>query len=163
MNFFPFILIAFFTSSLITSSAIASTLRSLDNAPVIHFTLARRGGAFAATQYLVDYVNLTYLAQELETTEARFNLTKREVKGNKLIRKAKKDADRDTLMGEVAARGIWCVNSERDGKAKLIVVIDAQVCQNQHWQSTARDRDGFEYAGLRLLCTHDDKPKRESL
>lgn len=96
-------------------SALVSTsiLRSLDNAPVLHFTLTRRGGKFAPTEYGRDYVNLTYLVQELETTEARFNLTKREVKGNKLIRKAKGDGGggrtEGALMGEVASDGIWSV------------------------------------------------------
>lgn len=86
-------------------------LRSLDTAPVLHLTLTRRGGKFAPTEFARDYVNLTYLAQELEKTEARFNLTKREVKGNKLVRKAKSSdvggRESSALMGEVAADGIW--------------------------------------------------------
>lgn len=81
-------------------------LRSLDSAPVLHFTLARRDGAINATEYLQDYVNLEYLAKEIERTESRFNLTKREVKGNKLVRKAKVKDD-GLLMGDVAGSGIW--------------------------------------------------------
>ena len=91
--------------------ATAPIIRSLDTAPVLHFTLTRRGGKFSPTEFARDYVNLTYLAQELEKTEARFNLTKREVKGNKLVRKAKSDEtggrDPNMLMGEVAVDGIW--------------------------------------------------------
>lgn len=100
------------TSGLLSSTlATAPTPRSLSTAPVLHFTLTRRGGKFSPTEFARDYVNLTYLAQELETTEARFNLTKREVKGNKLVRKAKSNdvggRDPNALMGEVAADGIW--------------------------------------------------------
>ena len=88
-----------------TAPPTSSILHSLDSAAhTLHFTLTRRGGKFAPTEFARDYVNLTYLAQELEKTEARFNLTRREVRGNKLIRKAKSDG---ALMGAVAVDGIW--------------------------------------------------------
>ena len=97
----------FLSSTLATSPA----PRSFDTAQVLHFTLTRRGGKFAPTEFARDYVNLTYLAQKLEKTEVRFNLTEREVKGNKLVRKAKSNEvggkDPNALMGEVAADGIW--------------------------------------------------------
>ncbi len=100
-------------STLATASDHANVLRSLDTAPVLHFTLTRRGGKFAPTEYARDFVNLTYLAQELEKTEARFNLTQRQVQGNKLVRKAKDlsvgGREEGELMGEVAEDGIWCV------------------------------------------------------
>ena len=100
------------TSGLLSYTlATALALGSLDTAPVLHFTLTRRGGKFAPTEFARDHVNLTYLARELEKTEARFNLTKREVKGNKLVRKAKSNdmggRDSSGLMGEVAVDGIW--------------------------------------------------------
>ena len=107
------LLLALMLGLLSSTLATAPALRSFNTAQVLHFTLTRRGGKFAPTEFARDYVNLTYLAQELEKTEARFNLTKREVKGNKLVRKAKsndlggKDASR--LMGEVATEGIWWV------------------------------------------------------
>ena len=99
-------------SGLLSSTlATATAPRSLDAAPVLHFTLTRRGGKFAPTEFALDHVNLTYLAQELERTEARFNLTKREVKGNKLVRKPKSNdvggKDSNALMGEVATEGNW--------------------------------------------------------
>ena len=99
-------------SGLLSSTlATANTPRSLDADPVLHFTLTRRGGKFSPTEFALDYVNLTYLAQELENTEARFNLTKREVKGNKLVRKAKSNdaggKESNALMGEVATDGSW--------------------------------------------------------
>ena len=101
-------------SVLAISVSTASVLRSLDNAPVVHFTLARRGGKFAPTQHASDYVNMTYLAQELEKTESRFNLTQREVKGNKLVRKAKTSEaggeEKGLTMGDAATDGIWYIS-----------------------------------------------------
>lgn len=98
-------------SPTLVASSTQAVLRDLDNAPVLHFTLARRGGVFAATELGQDFVNLTYLAQELDKVEARFNLTRREVKGNKLVRTAKSNelrrSDEGGLMGEVATDGVW--------------------------------------------------------
>ena len=95
------------------TSAAALILHSLDNAPVLHFTLFRRGGKFAPTEHGCDYVNMAYLAQELERTESRFNLTQREVKGNKLVRRAKSNGfsseEKGLTMGENAVSGIWFV------------------------------------------------------
>lgn len=101
-----------FTSGLLSSTLATDPIpRSFDSSRVLHFTLTRRGGKFSPTEFALDYVNLTYLAQELEKTEARFNLTKREVKGNKLVRKPKSNdvggRDPHALMGEVAVDGIW--------------------------------------------------------
>lgn len=100
-------------STLASETGHANVLRSLDTAPVLHFTLTRRGGKFAPTEFGRDYVNMTFLAQELERTEARFNLTQRQFKGNKLVRKAKDVSvggkEEGTLMGEVSEEGIWCV------------------------------------------------------
>lgn len=94
-------------------ASLQSTVRSLDSATVLHFTLARRGGSFTANEWPQDYVNLTYLSQELQKTEDRFNLTRRVVKGNRLVRKAKlggsTSQDEGTLMGKVADDGLWFV------------------------------------------------------
>ena len=91
--------------------ATAPAIRSLDDAPVLHFTLFRRGGKFAPIEHTCDYVNMTYLAQELEKTESRFNLTQREVKGNKLVRKAKSNGfgseENGLTMGEETTDSIW--------------------------------------------------------
>ena len=98
--------------TLVTAAAAIENLDppKLDDPPALHFTIARRGGTINATAYLRDYVNLPTLSHELEKAEARFNLTKRVVKGNKLVRKAKDVGESDQegiLMGEVAAEGIW--------------------------------------------------------
>lgn len=86
-------------------------LRSLDSAPVIHFTIARRSGTFEATVPGNDSVEMDFLMEQLKVAEARFNLTRREVKGNKLVRKAKSRAfggkDDDNLMGDIASNGTW--------------------------------------------------------
>ena len=113
MHFLVFLaLMTYLVLSLIFgASSTNAVLRSLDTAPVLHFTLARRGGEFTATETGRDLVNLTYLVQELDKSEARFNLTRREVKGNKLVRKAKiieTGGKEGALMGSVAANGIWC-------------------------------------------------------
>lgn len=99
---------------LLPASAVPSdnpTLRSLDDVPVIHFTLSRRGGAFESFAYGEEVANLTYLAEELERAEERFNLTRREVKGNKLVRKAKIEGiggnEVGKLMSTVAEDGSW--------------------------------------------------------
>lgn len=93
------------------SASVQAVLRSLDTAPVLHFTLARRGGAFAANEWLRDHVNMTYLANELDKTEGRYNLTRRVIKGNRLVRKAKIDGvngqDKTVLMGKLADVGLW--------------------------------------------------------
>ena len=97
-------------SPLTSATLSPSILRSLDTAPVLHFALSRRGGVFTGNEFLKDCVNLTYLAQELERTESRFNLTTRVVKGNRLVRKAKLDEslrDEGALMGKVADDGLW--------------------------------------------------------
>ena len=87
-------------------------LRSLDADPVLHFTLRRRGRPFDSTGFATSDVDFAHLEQELIRTEARFNLTKREVKGNRLVRKSKENVslggkNEGRLMGDVAADGIW--------------------------------------------------------
>ena len=113
------LLVLITTCLLPATLASPSVLRSLDAAPVLHFTLTRRGGTFAFNDDTInsledprhELTNLTLLAEELGKVEARFNQTKREVKGNKLIRKAK-DAGAGglgggTLMGDIGANGVW--------------------------------------------------------
>ncbi len=102
-----------------------SVLRSLDNVPILHYTLNRRGGSFAPTESAYDHVNLSYLAQQLETADARFNLTQRQVEGNKLVRKAKIPAtgskDEGALMGEVASEGVWYVWTTNNRKSAWLI------------------------------------------
>ena len=119
--------------------ATAPVVRSLDDAPVLHFTLFRRGGKFAPIEKTCDYVNMTYMAQELEKTESRFNLTQREVKGNKLVRKAKSNGfgseENGLTMGEETTDGIWYIHYPQPlSTASSLLVL--QVREDQDWQST---------------------------
>ena len=110
-----FALFVFILGLLSLTLAIPPTLLSQNVTQCLHFTITRRGGKFAPTEFARDYVNLTYLAQELEKREDKFNLTKREIKGNKLVRKAKSNGlggeEANALMGEVALDGIWSASS----------------------------------------------------
>lgn len=115
MRFFSSILLTapILLLHVIVAAGSQSLLQSLDAAPVLHFTLARRGGSFVATEANQDYVNFTYLTQELERIQDRFSLTRRVVKGNKLVRKARSDdakgSDEGALMGDIADDGSWFV------------------------------------------------------
>ncbi len=91
--------------------ALTTPILGANSSPVVHFTLARRGGAFPTE----NVANLTYLAEELASAEARFNQTKREINGNKVVRKPKEKGvgggDFGLLMGEVGQQGRWYVYS----------------------------------------------------
>ena len=115
------------TASCIIGSAEAtatdqSALRSLEDVPVIHFTINRRHGTFAATVPGNDWVDLAQLIKQLESVECQFNLTKREVKGNKLVRKAKSSGIggrvETSLMGDIASSGAWY--SRRHSRMSLV-------------------------------------------
>ena len=75
--------------------------------PAVHYTLERRTGAFAPNWT----ANLTHLAEQLAITEARFNFTRREVKGNKIVRVPKEQAvggaETNKLIGEYGRVGNW--------------------------------------------------------
>ena len=122
--------------------ATAPVLRSLDNAPVLHFTLFRRGGNFAPIEQACDYVNMTYLAQELEKTESRFNLTQRAVKGNKLVRKAKSNGfgseEKGLTMGEETTDGIWYMSLSNHFPRQCSLIVP-QVREDQNWRPTTRN------------------------
>ncbi|KAI9715594.1 MAG: hypothetical protein M1812_005898 [Candelaria pacifica] len=90
-----------------TLLGLTASLANAISSPVLHFTLARRGGAFPTD----NVANLTYLAEELAAAEARFNQTRREIKGNKVVRKPKEKGvgggSFGLLMGEVGQQGRW--------------------------------------------------------
>lgn len=146
MHFRPFLLLAAIPalSSLVFAALASSIVRSLDSAPVLHFSLSRRGGLFAGTQFPTDIVNLTYLAEELKRVESRFNLTRRVVKGNRLVRKAKLDEtasdDGGLLMGKIADDGLWYVShpSSCVENGGLRMRFWPQVCKNQDWRAITR-------------------------
>lgn len=160
MRFLSFLLLVtpYLTDPASGASNAQSLLKSLDEVPVLHFTLSRRGGVFTATVPGNDWVNLPYLTQELDRTECRFNLTKREAKGNKLVRKAKADEtggrESRTLMGDIASNGTWYVGFV------IILSIGAldsssnsldQVRKAQNRRTPTGDRNGPQHACIRFL------------
>ena len=72
-----------------------------------HLTIHRRGGAVARH----EPANLTRLVQLLNVVERRYSRAKREVKGNKLIRRWKARSTGTTndeqLLGEPGQDGSW--------------------------------------------------------
>ena len=64
-----------------------------------------------STEGLTDVVDLTHLESELAKAEGHYNLTKREVKGNRVVRVVKTDGKggqtEGRLMGDVANTGTW--------------------------------------------------------
>ncbi|KAL8703440.1 MAG: hypothetical protein Q9201_003378 [Fulgogasparrea decipioides] len=126
-------MIRVFTTTLLISALCGSVgttrntrnpLQSLDDAPVVHFTLSRRGGTFEATTPGNDSLEMDFLMEQLEMVEARFNLTRREVKGNKLVRKAKSRAiggkDDDQLTGEMAMNGSWATQQTLEASGSML-------------------------------------------
>lgn len=75
--------------------------------PTLHFPVFRRGGPFAPNRT----ADLDLLKDQLTATEARFNLTQREVRGNKIARAPKsKEAgggENAQLLGEIGRLGNW--------------------------------------------------------
>ncbi|MCJ1313469.1 hypothetical protein MMC25_007147 [Agyrium rufum] len=114
----PLLTLFFVSSSLCggdTTAAGPSPPPLSSNDHVIHLTLERRGGPFRPFTGDDTIANLTRLQQELRRTEERFTRTKREVKGNKLVRKADQARlggeigypGEDELMAEVQRDGTW--------------------------------------------------------
>jgi hypothetical protein len=94
-------------SLIIPIAPFPSVLCAAEALPVAHLALSRRGGA-AAHQ---SPANLTHLAQILQDVERRYTRVKREVKGNKLVRKWKArstgTAADGQLLGEPGQDGRW--------------------------------------------------------
>lgn len=94
---------------LLLSALVVLVAIAQESPPAVHFTLRRRGGPFAVQKS----ANMTYLTEQLALAEARFNLTRREVRGNKIVRVPKErlvgGADPERLLGEVGQLGNWYV------------------------------------------------------
>ncbi|MCJ1479130.1 hypothetical protein MMC13_007814 [Lambiella insularis] len=130
----------------IALSASLQTLRSLDELPVIHFTIARRGGAFNTFVPGSDIANLTYLSDELHRIEEKFNLTRREVKGNKLVRKAKVKGygGNGKLMGGVAVQGTWYAKISI-GEPPQEIEVDLDMLTSDFFVLATTSRLGSKY------------------
>ncbi len=81
--------------------ASAAITPSSDGDGVIHFPVYRRGGLFNPD----EAANLTYLNEQLAAVRGRYNQTRREIKGNKVVRKPI-DTNGE-LMGSVGRGGNW--------------------------------------------------------
>jgi hypothetical protein len=77
------------------------------NGKSMFFTLERRGGPFPT----MDIANMTFLAEVLRQSEARFNLTERAMQGNKVVRVPKNQGEggpeNHYLMAEAGRVGNW--------------------------------------------------------
>ncbi|KAL8900314.1 MAG: hypothetical protein Q9192_001137 [Flavoplaca navasiana] len=126
-------------------------LHSLDSAPVIHFTIARRSGTFEGTVPGNDSVEMDFLMEQLKVAEARFNLTRREVKGNKLVRKAKSRAfggkDDDDLMGEIASNGTWFARLSI-GESPQVIDLDLNMLTSDFYVRHTTSHAGTRYDDL---------------
>jgi hypothetical protein len=77
--------------------------------PPIHYTISRRGGSFPAP----EISNLTYLLEQLQVFEQRFNASTRAFIGNKVVRKPKRlhgTQASTILLGQVGRQGNWFAN-----------------------------------------------------
>jgi hypothetical protein len=74
---------------------------------VAHLTIHRRGGAVARR----EPANLTHLAKLLQDVEKRYSRVKREVKGNKLVRRWRArntgTTEDEHLLDEPGQEGSW--------------------------------------------------------
>lgn len=76
--------------------------------PAVHYPLKRREGAFALNRT----ADLDELLEQLAAVEQRFNLTSREVRGNRVVRVPREGPEGGPLtepMGEVGRNGSWFV------------------------------------------------------
>lgn len=92
--------------------------------PIIQFPIKRRGGAFPTG----DIADFDFLTEQISLAESRFNLTHREIEGNKIVRKAKPlphgTADEGgRLLGEVGKDGAWYVEL-KVGEPEQTVQLD---------------------------------------
>ncbi|KAI9868818.1 MAG: hypothetical protein M1813_004669 [Trichoglossum hirsutum] len=126
--------------------------------PAIHFNISRRGGAFPTT----DLANLTFLAEQLAAAEAKFNLTHREIVGNEVVRKARKNVGGEReglLMGEVGRLGGWFAEL-RVGEPEQVVEMDLDMLTADFFllSTTSRKGRGFTDLYSRTFVPSDNFP-----
>ena len=132
-------------------TGLQSILQSLDESPVVHYTLERRGGPFRATLGSTDCANFTYLTQQIETIESRFNLTKRAYQGNRLIRKTKTDESdgksKDILINNVAETGSWFAEL-KIGEPHQQVPMDLDLLSADFYMLITTSHSGTRYTDI---------------
>jgi hypothetical protein len=98
---------------------------------------------------------LTFLAEELEKAEARFNLTRREVRGNSWLGKRRKEmlvGRRREVDGKFRAGWKMVLRSSPD--RTLIILMYVVGSQNQYWRATTGSGGGLGYVAFGLLCCY---------
>ncbi|KAF2101588.1 hypothetical protein NA57DRAFT_35284 [Rhizodiscina lignyota] len=102
-----------FVLGLFLFASLCSRCLSLDVSlpPGVHFTIRRRGGAFSIPLHPGEVANMTFLSQQLDIAEGRFNHTTRKFSGNTVVRIAKDrrlwEEDHGKLLGRVGKEGSW--------------------------------------------------------
>ncbi|KAL2352563.1 aspartic peptidase domain-containing protein [Cryomyces antarcticus] len=114
----------------------------------IHFTISRRGGPFPTS----DVANLTYLSEQLAAAEARFDLTRREIRGNKVVRVAKPRGggglkENGVLLGEVGRDGNWFAKLEM-GDPPQGIELDLDMLTSDFFVQSTTSHQGSEYVDV---------------
>ncbi|MCJ1431473.1 hypothetical protein MMC27_000826 [Xylographa pallens] len=148
LTYLLLVLLPVFFLSRRTHASSIRILQSLDDVPVLHLTISRRGGPFESLAPGEEIANLTHLGEELKKVEERFNLTRREVKGNKLVRKAKVKGvggnEVGVLMGEVAGVGKWYAKILM-GEPPQEIEVDLDMLTSDFFVMTTTSRIGSKY------------------
>lgn len=112
--------------------------------PAIHYVIERRGGAFAPNWT----ANLPHLAEQLKVAESRFNFTRREVKGNKIVRVPKAQTlgggETDKLLGEFGRIGNW-FSRMRIGTPAQKIQLDIDMLTRDFSMTTTTSSTGSRF------------------
>ncbi|TKA67258.1 hypothetical protein B0A49_10347 [Cryomyces minteri] len=139
-------LFAAYTLVLISTYALALRPPEPPSRPAkIHFTISRRGGPFPTS----DVANLTYLSEQLAAAEARFDLTRREIRGNKVVRVAKPRGggglrENGVLLGEVGRDGNWFAKLDM-GDPPQGIELDLDTLTSDFFVQSTTSHQGSEY------------------
>jgi hypothetical protein len=82
---------------------------AVENLPPIHYTISRRSGSFP-TPDIANNANLTFLLEQLQIVEQRFNTTTRDFTGNKVVRRPRRlhgTQASSIMLGDVGREGNW--------------------------------------------------------
>lgn len=110
------------------------------NMSPIHFTVARRGGNFPAP----ETANLTYLLEQFQVVESRFDATTQSFNGNKVVRKPKRvrgTQGSTVLLGEVGREGNWFVDL-KIGEPEQRIDMDLDMLTADWWILSTSGKKG---------------------
>ena len=127
-------------SNIISLQCIFLAVPILASLPPIHYTISRRGGIFPSP----DTANLTYLLEQLQIVETRFNATTRDFNGNKVVRKPKRHhrtQSSTVLLGEVGREGNWFATISI-GEPAQHIDVDLDMLTADWWMLSANSEKG---------------------